>query len=158
MRLIGLVMSLKKLVVQLNFVEFPPTYTCDGQDLSPEIRIIGVEAVTIAIIALNPFEPGCSFCNWLIWNLPPLEFIPPGIAKVLKVASPIEAVQGRNDYGNIGYNGPCPPVGETHRITFKIYGLDSVLHLDPGEKMHDLINAMKGHVLQFGSTTAMYHR
>jgi len=29
--------------------------------------------------------------------------------------------KGKNDFGRIGYNGPCPPPGKAHRYFFKVY-------------------------------------
>jgi len=74
------------------------------------------------------------------------------------VSHPVAAVQGRNDQGTIGYMGPCPPQGSTHRYTFKVYGLDTLLDLPPGSTKDGLIAAMRGHVLQYGDTMAMYSR
>jgi hypothetical protein len=84
--------------------------------------------------------------------------IPPGIPRTGTVAIPLPAVQGRNDFGRIGYDGPCPPPGSTHRYTFKVYGLDTMLSLPAGATKGELIGAMQGHVLQFGDTMAMYSR
>ena len=74
------------------------------------------------------------------------------------VTLPINAVQGMNDFGKMGYSGPCPPQGATHRYTFKVYGLDGMLELEPGSPKNALIHAMQGHVLQYGETMAMYSR
>ncbi|WOX54929.1 YbhB/YbcL family Raf kinase inhibitor-like protein [Methanoculleus palmolei] len=74
------------------------------------------------------------------------------------VTAPVSAVQGTNDYGGIGWRGSCPPQGETHRCLFKVYGLDAMLDLAPGAGKHDLIDAMRGHVLGFGDTAAMSSR
>ncbi|HPJ73929.1 MAG TPA: YbhB/YbcL family Raf kinase inhibitor-like protein [Methanoregulaceae archaeon] len=150
---------MEKLVVSLDFLEFPPTYTCDGEDESPPIRIRGLSASSVAVMAVNPFiKSCCSFTPWLIWNIGPVEVIPAGIPKTGVVDSPISAVQGRNDLGKIGYTGPCPPVGSTHRYSFKVYGLDSMLTLAPGSNKADLVGAMRGHVVQFGDTVGMYRR
>ncbi|HUU75878.1 MAG TPA: YbhB/YbcL family Raf kinase inhibitor-like protein [Methanoregulaceae archaeon] len=150
---------MEKLTVKLDFLEFPPTHTCDGADSSPGIRITGLSASSLAVMVVNPFVPSCcSFAPWIIWNIEPMEEIPPGIPKMRIVESPISAVQGRNDLGKIGYSGPCPPPGATHRYSFKIYGLDSMLDLKPGSSKADLVGAMRGHVLQFGDTVAMYTR
>jgi len=147
------------LVVRLDFLEFPPTFTCDGTDISPRIRISGLSALSVAVMAVNPFQPSCcSFCPWLIWNLPPGDEIPAGIPAEEIVRAPISAVQGRNDFGRIGYSGPCPPPGSTHRYTFKVYGLDAMLGLPPGVTKAELIGAMRGHVLQYGETNALYSR
>ena len=148
-----------KLVVRLDFLEFPPSHTCDGGDTSPRIRIEGLSAVSVAVMAVNPYQPSCcSFCPWLIWNIPPAGEIPAAIPKTAEVISPVSARQGRNDFGTIGYTGPCPPAGATHRYSFKVYGLDQMLELPAGALKGELIGAMQGHVLQFGETVAMYSR
>ncbi len=149
-----------KLIVSLRSAEFPVWNTCDGPDLSPELGIRGLvpETQSMAVFALNPFEPGCSFTTWIIWNLSPAPVIPEGIPPQGVVTAPVDAVQGTNDYGTPGWRGPCPPEGETHRYLFKVYGLDAMLDLPAGAGKHDLIGAMQGHVLAFGETAAMYSR
>jgi len=151
--------SMETLVVDLGFSIFPSVHTCDGGNLSPQIEIKGLDAASVAIIAVNPFIKNCcSFCPWVIWNIEPRSLIPAGIPRVPIVASPIPALQGTNGYGGIGYSGPCPPPGETHRYFFKVYGLDTMLECPPGANDHELVRAMRGHVVQFGETFAMYSR
>ncbi|MDD3934617.1 YbhB/YbcL family Raf kinase inhibitor-like protein [Methanoculleus sp. UBA303] len=149
-----------KLIVSLRGAELPIWNTCDGPDLSPELRVRGFtpETQSVAVFALNPFEPGCSFTTWLIWNLPPAPVIPEGIPPQGVVTAPVDAVQGTNDYGTLGWRGPCPPEGGTHQCLFKVYGLDAMLDLPAGAGKHDLIDAMRGHVLGFGETIAIYSR
>ena len=112
----------------------------------------------MAVLALNPFEPGCSFTTWIIWNLEPAPLIPEGIPPQGIVTTPVAAVQGTNDYGTLGWRGPCPPPGETHRYLFHVYGLDAMLEVPEGADKHDLLDAMREHVLLFGETVAMYTR
>jgi hypothetical protein len=64
-------------------------------------------------------------------------------------------MQGINGYGTLGYSGPCPAEGESHRYQFRVYGLDSVLSLEGGASRPALIDAMKGHVVQFGETVGI---
>ncbi|WP_243668934.1 hypothetical protein [Methanoculleus chikugoensis] len=67
------------LSVSLRSAELPIWNTCDGPDLSPELRIRGLsdEMRSMAVFALNPpFEPGCSFTTWIAWNLSPSPLIP----------------------------------------------------------------------------------
>jgi hypothetical protein len=150
---------MEPLVVKLDFLEFPPLHTCDGANISPRIRISNLDAVSVAAMAVNPYQPSCcSFCPWLIWNLPAGAEIPAGIPAQEVVCVPVPAVQGRNDFGKIGYSGPCPPAGATHRYTFKVYGLDTLLNLSPGSTKSELIGSMRGHVLQYGETAALYSR
>lgn len=147
------------LVIKLDFLEFPPTHTCDGADVSPRIRISGLRSGSLAVMAVNPFQPSCcSFCPWLIWNIPPTDEIPASIPAEEVVEIPVPAIQGRNDYGKIGYTGPCPPPGATHRYTFKVYGLDGMIGVPPGATKAELISGMRGHVRQYGETVALCSR
>jgi len=144
------------LVVTLDFLEFPPWNSCTGEDRSPAVTIKGLSCESVAIMVFNPFiKSCCSFTPWIIWNLPPVSRIPEEIPKEKVVSSPISAVQGINDYGTIGYKGPCPPPGEMHRYQFRVYGLDTQLDLPPGSDKHALIDAMKGHMVQYGETVAL---
>lgn len=148
-----------KLIVSLGFLEFPPTHTCDGGNLSPPLTFKGLNAASVAVMVFNPFEKSCcSFTPWIIWNLPPVQQIPSGIPPEGRVISPISAVQGITDFGTIGYTGPCPPRGQMIRYMFKVYGLDAMLDLPAGSNKHELITAMKGHTVQYGETVALCSR
>ncbi|HII98922.1 MAG TPA: YbhB/YbcL family Raf kinase inhibitor-like protein [Methanoregula sp.] len=150
---------MEKLIVSLDFLEFPPTHTCDGENISPRIRFKGLNAASIVVMVFNPFEKSCcSFTPWICWNLPPLPVIPAGIPKEPTTTAPVTSVQGITDYGTIGYAGPCPPPGEMIRYQFRVYGLDTMLDLAPGSDKHELIRAMKDHVLQYGETVAICSR
>jgi hypothetical protein len=150
---------MKNVVVSLDFLEFPVMYTCDGGNYSPRLTLKGLHAASVAVMVFNPFEKSCcSFTPWIIWNIPSLQVIPEGIPREGIVSVPISAVQGVTDYGTIGYTGPCPPHGQMIRYQFKVYGLDMMLDLDPGSDKHQLVNAMKGHVIQFGETVAICSR
>jgi hypothetical protein len=63
-------------------------------------------------------------------------------------------VEGRNDFGEEKYGGPCPPRGsKPHRYMFKLYALDKTLDLPTGSEKDKLERAMEGHIL--GQTTLM---
>lgn len=149
------------LTVSLDFLEFPPSHTCDGGNFSPRIHLkkISSRAVSVVIMVFNPFEKSCcSFTSWICWNLPPVPVIPEAIPREEIVTDPIMAVQGMSDHGTIGYTGPCPPSGTMIRYQFKVYVLDTMLDLPPGADKHALVTALKGHVLQFGETAAVASR
>jgi len=154
-----MVVLMERLVAVLDFLEFPPTHTCDGENLSPRIRLKELHAASVAIMVFNPFEKSCcSFTPWTCWNLPAQPVIPAGIPHEGVVSVPVAAVQGTTDYGTVGYTGPCPPPGQMIRYQFKVYGLDAMLDLAPGSDKHELVAAMRGHVLQFGETAAVCSR
>jgi Raf kinase inhibitor-like YbhB/YbcL family protein len=68
------------------------------------------------------------------------------------------ARQGRNDFGRIGYGGPCPPAGAPHRYFFKLYALDTKTNLKPGATKAELEKAMKGHILAQAELMGRYKR
>jgi Raf kinase inhibitor-like YbhB/YbcL family protein len=147
------------LTVTLDFLEFPPDHTGNGANRSPRITLNGFAAASVAVMVYNPFiKSCCSFSPWIVWNLPPVPVIPAGIPPAGTTTVPVTSVQGTNDYGVIGYTGPDPPDGETHRYLFRVYGLDVMLDLPPGSTKHELVAAMRGHVLQFGETVALCTR
>lgn len=151
-------MVIERIQVKFPFLVLPPTHTCDGPNLSPPFTLGGVNASSLALMAVNPFEPRCSHASWIAWNIPPVTSIPPGIPAAPSVDSPLPMVQGRNDYGSIGWRGPCPPQGQTHRIVLKVWGLDTLLSLKAGAGKDDLISALRGHVVQYGESVVLYSR
>jgi len=150
---------MEKLRVSLNFTEFPPAHTCQGKNISPQITIEGLDASSLAVMVFNPSMRGfLSYCTWLIWDLPALKTIPPGIPQGGKITDPITALQGTNDAGVKGYSGPCPKADEMHRYIFRVYGLDDFLKIPGGSLKTALLSAMHGHILQYGETEAVASR
>jgi Raf kinase inhibitor-like YbhB/YbcL family protein len=136
----------------------PGKYTCDNIDISPPLVWSQVPAgtKTFALICDDPDAPMGTWVHWVIFNLPGnilelSENVPK--SEVLKNG----AKQGRNDFRNIGYGGPCPP-GGTHRYYFKIYALDKELDSKPGITKKDLLKAMEGHILASGQLMGRYKR
>ena len=152
--------NVSSLDVKLEFNQFPKRYTCDGEDVSPKIEILGIgeDVKSLAMVVDDPDAPIGTFNHWVIWNIEPTNTIPEGIPKEKELKEPIKAIQGKNDFGRIGYNGPCPPKGETHRYFFKVYALDTFLDLKAGSTKKELEKAIEGHVLQYGEVFATYKR
>ena len=136
----------------------PKKYTCDDIDISPPLKWSKVPdgTKTFAIICDDPDAPMGTWVHWVIYNLPAninelsedvpsLEILPNG------------AKQGRNDFGKLGYGGPCPP-GGTHRYYFKIYALDDELMVEAGITKSELLKAMEGHILSEGQLMGRYKR
>lgn len=149
-----------KIDVKLEFSQFPTKYTCDGEDISPKIEIYGIrdDVKSLAIIVDDPDAPLGTFNHWIIWNIEPTNIIPEGIPKEYELTSPIKAVQGKNDFGKVGYNGPCPPPGKPHRYFFKVYALDTFFDLKAGSAKGEVEKAIEGHVIQYGEAVATYGR
>jgi hypothetical protein len=153
---------MEELKVKISARILPSDCSCDGQDISPEINIGGVNpkiSKSLAIIVNDPDVPGSGgFIHWIAWNIELVRMFPEKIPNMPVVTFPLKAVQGKNSFGKIGYNGPCPPRGQSHRYFFKVYGLDTELTLAAGSTKDHLERAMEGHIVQYGETFVTYGR
>jgi len=149
---------MKNLEVKLGFHQIPVDHTCMGRNISPGFEVHGLSSASMAIIVDDPDAPSGTFVHWIIWNMLPIKIIPEGIPNRQMVTEPIEAVQGINGFGKIGYMGPCPPPGKPHRYFFRVYGLDGMLNLAPGSGRRELEAAMRGHILETGQALATFGR
>jgi Raf kinase inhibitor-like YbhB/YbcL family protein len=65
---------------------------------------------------------------------------------------PAAAVKGRNDFGEEGYGGPMPPVGDgPHRYVFRVYAASAPLGLTGAPSAEDLRRALEGKELASGT-------
>jgi len=123
--------------------EIPIKYTCNGQDINPELIIEGVPENTESLVLIvdDPDAPFGTFTHWVLFN------IPATIRKIKENSIPQGSKEGKNDFNKINYGGPCPPSG-IHRYRFKLYALDTTLNLKEGASKQEVENAMKGHILE----------
>jgi Raf kinase inhibitor-like YbhB/YbcL family protein len=142
----------------LGFEQFPRESTCEGADLSPRIEIQGCNASSLALILEDPDAPSGTFIHWIIWNIPPNNIIPSAIPREATLSDPLHCRQGYNDFGEIGYAGPCPPSGKPHRYFFRVFCLDRMLDLPAGASAEKLREAMQGHIVQQGQAMARFGR
>jgi Raf kinase inhibitor-like YbhB/YbcL family protein len=139
--------------------EIPSRYTCGGANLSPALTWSGVPegAQALALIADDPDAPMGAWTHWLIWNIPAqVTELPEGVpaTEVLEDG----ARQGKNDFGRIGYGGPCPPPGRPHRYFFKLYALDRKLDVKRGATRRELEAAVASHALSKTELMGTYRR
>jgi Raf kinase inhibitor-like YbhB/YbcL family protein len=72
-------------------------------------------------------------------------------------ASPDAPPQGTNDFGRVGWGGPCPPSG-THHYRFRLLAIDTTLGLTGAPDADAVLRAAEGHVLEEADLTATYKR
>ena len=137
----------------------PKKFTCDGPDVSPQLAWndppVGTEG--FALIADDPDAPVGTWVHWVLYDLPAsARMLAEGVAKQEQL--PSGARQGRNDFGKIGYDGPCPPPGKPHRYFFKLYAVDAKPTLKAGATKADLERALKGHILGQAELVGRYGR
>lgn len=142
-----------------NMNTIPDRYTGNGEDISPDFHLspLSENAVSIAIIMDDLDVPWkANYTHWVIWNIPAQDSIAEAIPHGESVASLDGAVQGVA-FGRNRYRGPKPPFG-THRYQYHVFVLDGMLDLDSSAGKPEVLAAMEGHVLQYGSLTGWYPR
>lgn len=131
----------------------PRRYSCEGDDVSPLVRWKNVPEGTrsLALLVDDHDAPVGVFTHWIGWRLDPAAG---GLGE--GEAAPSE---GRNDFGTIGYRGPCPPRGHgRHRYVFRLFALAAEIDLDIGAAKAELEQAIEGHVLSTAELVGTYER
>lgn len=135
----------------------PTRYTCEGEDISPEITWEGAPAETaaFALILHDPDAPRTNgFTHWIVYNIPRnVTRIRENVAEGPRVSG--LGLQGKNDGGKIGYVGPCPPSG-THRYFLRLFALRKELDLAPGATSADVQSAMHDHIIEQAELMGTY--
>ncbi len=127
-----------------NGEKIPEKYSMYGENRIPPMHLEDVPDKTrsLALIVDDPDATrGGTFNHWLLFNMDPR------VKDIREDSVPVFATQGRNDFGEVEYDGPKPPSGE-HRYFFKAYALDTVLPLARGAQRPDLEREMKDHVIE----------
>lgn len=138
----------------------PGKYTCEGDDVAPALQWSGVpeRAKSLALIvddpdAPDPAAPKRVYVHWVLYDIPPSAT---GLAEgVTSAQLPRGTREGKNDFGNVGYGGPCPPIGR-HRYFFKLYALDTTLGDLGTATKADVEAAMQGHILERAEIVGTY--
>ncbi|WP_224332961.1 YbhB/YbcL family Raf kinase inhibitor-like protein [Haloprofundus halobius] len=134
----------------------PTRYGYRNRNVNPPLRVEGVpdETKSLALVVDDPDAEkptGKVWNHWLVWN------VDPTVAKIPETWSPGRdgAIEGKNDYGELGYGGPNPP-DRRHRYRFRLWALDRELSLVAGATRRELDAAMDGHVLEGASLSGTY--
>jgi Raf kinase inhibitor-like YbhB/YbcL family protein len=136
-----------------------PAYTCDGNGFSPALSWQGAPDGTreLALVFEDPDAPGATFTHWIVYAMPSgATSIPEAVPGDGAVEGPTPLRQGENDFGEIGYGGPCPPGGETHRYVLRLLALDAELGLAQGADRATFDAAVEGHILAEARLEATY--
>jgi Raf kinase inhibitor-like YbhB/YbcL family protein len=137
----------------------PSRFTCEGDNISPEFswRDAPAETKSFVLILHDPDSPRPGgFTHWVVYNI---------TAETGHIGEKVPdeeqaaglGTQGKNDGGEIGYTGPCPPSG-THRYFARLFALDRELSLPLGATCKQVNSAMEGHVLAQAELMGTYRK
>ncbi len=136
----------------------PARHTGEAEDVSPDLAWKDVPEGTksFALICHDPDAPlvkqgTYGFVHWVLYGIPgDARGLPEGCA---------DFVQGANDFGKEGYNGPMPPPGHgTHHYFFWLLALDSEPDLPPGLSMWQLLEEIEPSVIGMNRLAGTYSR
>jgi hypothetical protein len=132
-----------------NKQKIPSKFSRLNGNINPPLEILDAptETKSFVLIVDDPDAPSKIWVHWLVWN-----FLS---TKIPEGKFPAGSVEGKNDFGNIHYDGPSPPSG-THRYFFRVYALDRKLNLRYGSSRKELENAINGHILEKTELIGLY--
>lgn len=137
----------------------PVRFTCDGEDRPPPLRWTDPPPGTqgFALIVDDPDAPRGTWHHWALFNIPGAarEAVDGKLAPA--ATAPDEA---RNDFGDVGYGGPCPPRSDPpHRYRFRLFALNvAQLRLRSDPRAADVEQAIRPHVRGEAQLTGHYQR
>ncbi|MCS7168328.1 MAG: YbhB/YbcL family Raf kinase inhibitor-like protein [Gemmatales bacterium] len=128
-----------------------------GKNESPPLEWTEPPAGTqsFVLLCLDPDAPGGEFVHWVLYNIPSdVRKLERNLGRSEKL--PNGALQGKNDFDEIGYDGPAPPPGKPHRYVFRLYAVKTKLDLPPKATRADVEKAMQGHILAQAEWIGLY--
>lgn len=133
----------------------PDRYCYETGNLSPPLEWNEPPAGTAELVLLceDPDAQGDTFTHWVVTA------IPPESSAVAEGELPDSARVGRNGFGEVGWGGPRPPVGDDpHRYFFRLHAVDRQLDVRDGATAEDVHNAVDGHILATGTLVGRFGR
>ena len=129
-----------------NGEEIPKKYGYKNDNVNPPLTINGIppETKSMTIIMDDPDAQaavGKIWVHWVIWNLGSTTTDIPESCTIS------DTINGKNDFGELGYGGPAPP-DKRHTYIFKLYALDTKLDSQKGATKAQIEGAMTGHVIE----------
>lgn len=137
----------------------PSKYTGDGEDVSPALSWTDAPEGTkaFAIICHDPDAPLVSpngtygFVHWVLYNIP-------GDVNRLE-ESTAQFTSGKNDFGEVGYNGPMPPNGHGfHSYYFWVLALKETADLEQGLSLWDFLAKIEPRLIGMNRLVGRYKR
>ncbi len=128
-----------------NGEKIPKKYGYKTENVNPPLKIKGVPSTTKSLVLImdDPDAMGAVgkvWVHWVLWN------IESTTTEIKENSIPINAIEGKTDFGEIGYGGPAPPDKE-HTYIFKLCALDNKLNLKKGASKTDVEKSMKDHII-----------
>jgi hypothetical protein len=132
----------------------PARFTCDGANETPTLHWGDPPSGTrsFALVVDDPDAPSGTFRHWGVYDISVT-------ARSIGAAQHVGA-EVHNDFGKVGYGGPCPPKGHgAHHYHFKLFAVNVPrLDIGSGAKVVDVEDAAGKHAIAKGELIGTYER
>jgi hypothetical protein len=137
----------------------PSKYTGEGEDVSPALSWTDAPDGTkaFAIVCHDPDAPLVSpngtygFVHWVLYN------IPGDVSRLEEGTS--QFTSGKNDFGEVGYNGPMPPNKHGfHCYYFWVLALKEAVDLEQGLSLWDFLAKIEPQLIGMNRLVGRYKR
>ncbi|MCK5117064.1 MAG: YbhB/YbcL family Raf kinase inhibitor-like protein [Candidatus Aegiribacteria sp.] len=135
----------------------PPWYSRTQGDSSPPIGWTKPPRRTVSLALLVTCidsDTDKVYCHWVVYNIQPKASTIFGNQPHTSVSHD-GTLQGVNSFGGVGWDGPADDISD-QELHFDLYALDSKLDLPGGSSLHDVEDAMEGHILEEARLTGRY--
>jgi Raf kinase inhibitor-like YbhB/YbcL family protein len=133
----------------------PRRHAHDSDNISPALQWSGVPAGTAELLLLceDPDAPTGPFLHWLVTGIDPTS------TGTGEGQTPPGGKASRNDFGENGWGGPQPPVGDdAHRYFFRLYALAEPVRLPADATATDVHRVVDDAALASATTVGLYQR
>ena len=124
----------------------PKKFGYNHENINPSILIEDVPQNTKSLVLIMDDPDALSavgkiWTHWIIWNISP-------DTKIINENSiPQNAIEGTNDFEQIGYGGPAPP-DKKHTYVFTMYSIDIILENKKGSSKNDILTSIENHIVE----------
>ena len=142
-----------------NGDSIPAQHTGVDEDVSPALAWTDAPSGTkaFAVICHDPDAPlvtpggAYGFVHWVLYNIP---------ASTTAIdEGGTEFTSGKNDFGNLAYGGPMPPVGHgTHQYYFWVLALDEAVELEAGLTLWELLARIEPNLIGMNRLVGTFER
>jgi hypothetical protein len=135
---------------------------CHGGNTSPALSWNRPPPGTrsFALLMFDPDAPGGGWWHWAVFDIPAgARSLQAGAGDPAKHRLPPGVIQVRNDFGLVGYGGPCPPPGPPHHYRLTLYALRvATLALDSRARPAEVAAKARANALAEAEIVALYGR
>jgi Raf kinase inhibitor-like YbhB/YbcL family protein len=134
-----------------NGAPIPARHTCDGPDAAPAMSWTAVPPDAVEL-ALTMVDLDAGFVHWVMFGLSPTR------TALAEDEVPADAIEWVNDFGALGYGGPCPPGAEAHTYLFTVHALNQQVEVADDATATEVVDLLNQTSIVQSSVSGTYSR